>query len=113
MKAEGREPQLPINPAPYLTDWLLEIGPAAPAGESAAAISFSEMAEWSRLIGVDLSPWEARTLRRLSRVFVSQREDARSPACIEPISKADPEAARTRVEAQLKSMMESLRGRRV
>jgi len=102
---------LPVNPAPYITDWLLEIGPTAPAADGAAPLEFSEMAEWSRLMGVQMSPWEAKTLRRLSRAYVNQRAEARNPACIEPMCKVDPETARTRVEDQFKSMMESLRAR--
>jgi hypothetical protein len=111
LKGLGREPVLPFNPAPYLTDWLLEIGPSIPAGDRAAAIGFSEMAAWSRLMGVDLSPWEARTLRRLSRAFVNQQSDASNPSCIEPMVKVDQETARKRVDDQFKSMMESLRAR--
>ncbi|EQB09708.1 hypothetical protein L284_19080 [Novosphingobium lindaniclasticum LE124] len=67
------------------------------------------MAEWSRLMGVDLSPWEARTLRRLSRAFVNQRDDARKPTCIEPMVQVDQELARSRVEAQFAAMVATLK----
>lgn len=109
MKAQGREPVLPFNPAPYLTDWLLEIGPSVSAGDSTVALAFSEMAEWSRLMGVDLSPWEARTLRRLSRAFVNQQAEARKPSCIEPMVKVDQDLSRNRVEAQFAAMVSAFR----
>ncbi|WP_395391554.1 hypothetical protein WBP07_12880 [Novosphingobium sp. BL-8A] len=103
MRGQGREPVLPFNPAPYLTDWLLEIGPAAPGGES--AFGFHEMVAWSHLIGVHLSPWEARTLRRLSRAFVNQAAEARDPACMEPRLKADQDSARKRVDEQFAGLI--------
>jgi len=63
------------------------------------------MAAWSRLIGVDLSPWEARTLRRLSRAFLYQQHDARNSACIEPMVKVDQDRARSRVDAQFAALV--------
>ncbi|PZQ54195.1 MAG: hypothetical protein DI555_14140 [Novosphingobium pentaromativorans] len=69
------------------------------------------MAEWSRIMGVELSPWEAKTLRRLSRAYVNQRAEARSPACIEPLCKGDQETARSRVETQFASLFAALQRR--
>ena len=109
MKAQGSDPVLPFNPAPHLTDWLIEIGPAAPGGED--AIGYMEMAAWSRLTGIDLNPWEVRTLRRLSRSFVSQRAISRKPSCLEPRLQADEVSARARVDEQFKAMMGALRQR--
>jgi len=83
----------------------LEIGPSAPTGGGAAPIGFSEMADWSRLMGLDLSPWEARTIRRLSRAFVNQQDDARNSACIEPMVQVNQDLARSRVDAQFAAMV--------
>jgi len=88
---------------------LLEIGPTTPSGDGAAALGFSEMAAWSRIMGVDLSPWEARTLRRLSRTFLSQQQDSRNPACIEPMVAVDQDRARNRVDAQFAAMSAAFR----
>ncbi|EJL21892.1 hypothetical protein [Novosphingobium sp. AP12] len=112
MKAQGLEPVLPLNPLPYLSDWLFEIGPSAPAGMGDAAIDFRHMAAWTRIMGVDLTPWEARTLRRLSRAYVNQREDARKPACIEPRLKADQVAAQKRVDDQFTAMVKAFAARK-
>jgi hypothetical protein len=109
MKAKKEEPVLPVNPAPYLTDWLFEIGPSAPAGMSDAPIDFRHMAAWTGLMGVDLTPWEARTLRRLSRAYVNQRDDARKLACIEPRMKVDQELAQRRVDDQFANMVRALK----
>jgi len=60
-------------------------------------------------MGIDLSPWEGRTLRRLSRAFVNQQSDAHNPSCIEPMVKVDQETARSRVDAQFAAMFAALR----
>ncbi|CDO37149.1 hypothetical protein [Novosphingobium sp. KN65.2] len=84
MKADGAIPELPHNPLPYLTEWLFEIGPTSPGGMSAAAIGWRDMEAWQGLSGVDLEPWEARTLRRLSSDFVAMLHDAKAIDCPPP-----------------------------
>ncbi|MBO9724309.1 MAG: hypothetical protein J7530_08040 [Novosphingobium sp.] len=104
MKAQDREPVLPFNPAPHITDWLFEIGPMTGEG----AIGWQDMDAWSRLTGIELDPWEARTLRRLSRSFVNQRWDARKDNCPEPRVQADEIAVRKKVEGQFAAMVAAL-----
>lgn len=106
MKAQGREPVLPYNPAPFITDWLMDVGPTAPGGDG--PVTYQELEAWSGLTGIELDAWEARTLRRLSRSFVNQRADARDPACIEPRVKADEVAIRNKVGAQFAGMLAAL-----
>lgn len=108
MKADGREPILPDNPAPYLTDWFLEIGPTA--GET--PLGWQDLVAWSRLTGIELTPWEARTLRRLSKTFLNQKFDARKSGCPEPREQADQRETRKRVDEQFKAMMGALREKR-
>lgn len=107
MKAQGCEPVLPFNPAPHITDWLFEIGPMAGEGP----IDWQDMLAWSQLTGIDLNPWEARTLRRLSRAFVNQRYDARKANSPEPRVQADEVAVRKKVEGQFAAMVAAF-GRR-
>lgn len=104
MKAQGRDPVLPLNPAPHITDWLMEIGPMAGEGP----IGWQDMDAWSRLTSIDLDPWEARTLRRLSRSFVNQRRDARKANCPEPRVQADEIAVRKKVDGQFAAMVAAL-----
>jgi hypothetical protein len=108
LRAERRDPVLPSNPAPYLTDWFLEIGPTA--GD--AAIGWQDLAAWERLMGVELTPWEARTIRRLSKTFLNQKFDARKPGCPEPRLQADDVATRKRVDAQFAAMVAAFGGTR-
>ena len=80
MKAKGEVPLLPPNPAPYLTDWLFEIGPSSGDG----AISFGDLAAWQGIVGVDLKPWEAKLIRRLSGVYLGTLRGTRKPDCPPP-----------------------------
>lgn len=84
MKAAGIEPELPPNPLPYITEWLFEVGPTSPGGMGPAAVSWRDLEAWRALAGVDLMPWEAKLLRRLSTDFVNELHDAKKPDCPAP-----------------------------
>lgn len=103
----------PPNPAPYLTDWFLEIGPTAPGGMGDAPISWQDMAAWSQVTGIELDPWEGRTLRRLSIAHINQKYAAKKPGCIEPRLEADrakaEEVSRDRVSSQFAAMVKALK----
>jgi hypothetical protein len=63
----------PLDGSPsYLIDYLFEIGPAMDGGMGIVPLSYGEIAAWSLLTGIRLRPWEARTLRRLSREYVDE-----------------------------------------
>lgn len=53
-------------------------------GFNVAPVTFSEIRDWSLLLQIDLSIFEATTLRRLSVVFVEQKELARNKHCAPP-----------------------------
>lgn len=63
-----------------LLGYLYEIGPTAPGGMGPAAISNQEIAAWCGLSGVRLTPWEAKTLRALSREYIAEQHAAADPA---------------------------------
>lgn len=111
MQMRGETPALPENPAPHITDWFLEIGPAVSAGMGEAPIGWQDMAAWSDLTGIELDAWEARTIRSLSEVFVAERHRARKPACMAPYS-ALPAENRARVDTQFKALVGALAGRK-
>lgn len=77
---------LPPNPAPYLSDWLMELGPTAPGAMTQTAVSWRDIAAWQELTGVALLPWEAVLLRELSGAFASELHRAEDPACPAPWS---------------------------
>ena len=84
MKTAGIAPSLPFNPTPYLIEWLFEIGPAIAGAMGSAAIGWQDIGAWQQITGIELLPWEARILRRLSQDFISQNHDAGKPECPAP-----------------------------
>jgi len=107
MKRAGELIVLPDNPAPHIAEWLFEIGPTVPNGMGEAAIGWPDIDAWCRRTGIDLDPWEARTIRRLSKAFIAQRHDARKPDCLAPYAGVviDVEAQDAKVTSQFKAMM--------
>lgn len=106
-KAANEDIPLPPNPAPYLIDWLLEIGPTQPVGMGAAPISFGAMLDWQDIMGVELQPWEARMLRRLSVDYVNEQYHARDKDRLAPYSAffaGDVRANRQRVDDKIRSL---------
>ena len=100
---------MPANPAPYLVDWLFEIGPSVPAGMSMAAIGWRDLDAWQALSGVALLPWEAKLLRQLSAAWVAESERACKPDCPAPWTpRADTTANRTAVARDLRNAFRAL-----
>lgn len=67
-------PPLPHNPAPYLTDWLFEIGPVS--GDD--LIGWRDFVAWQAITGVEMLPLEAKILRRLSGEYAAERYAAKA-----------------------------------
>lgn len=103
MVREQITPDLPPNPAPYLTDWLFEIGPIASNGMGSSAIGWPDIAAWQMLKAVELFPWEAKVLRQLSAAFLGMMQDAKDPSCPAPfLSTETMERNREAVSNQLR-----------
>ena len=73
MEERGEIPALPDNPAPHLTEWFFELGPTVAVGMGEGPIGWQDMFAWSGLTGIELDPWEAQTLRRMSQGYLSNR----------------------------------------
>lgn len=99
------EPEMPdLAWGKYLIDYLLEVGPVMAAGMGSAPITFTELGQWQAQLGLRLSPWEVRTLRRLSLEYNSESQLATKPDREPPFKSSD--AARLR-NAQLESDLDS------
>jgi len=79
LAASGIPIALPLNPWPAMVRHLLDIGPIISTGQGAVEVSWRDLAEWQRGAGLQLSPWRARLLRRLSREYLDELHLARSP----------------------------------
>lgn len=102
MKTDKVPIELPANPLPHLIDWLMEIGPLGTGGMGPVPVSWAEIEVWQRVSAIELRPWEARTIRRLSREFLDQMTKSKEPSCPAPYSTGAANAAS--VDAQFKKM---------
>ena len=66
----------------YLIDWLFELGPTMQSSMGSSPLTFEEIRAWG--IDIDLSPWEASTLRRLSLDYLSMLHTGSEPKCPPP-----------------------------
>lgn len=74
------EPEMPeLAWGRHLIDYLLEVGPVMAAGMGSAPITFTELSNWQEQVGLRLTPWEVRTLRRLSLEYNSESQLATKP----------------------------------
>lgn len=110
MKADDIAPSLPWNPLPYIVEFLMEIGPVLPAGMSIGKIEWRDIAAWQDVTGIELEPWEARMIRRLSADYLSEMRRAEKPDAPAPFTEEDQtearrEAVARKVENAFKALM--------
>ena len=84
LKRKKINPPMPPNPAPHITDWLIEMGLTEAAGMGAVPISSRELAAWQDNTNVRLAPWEARLIRELSKAYLAEGRIAESETCPPP-----------------------------
>jgi hypothetical protein len=84
MKRDGVVPAMPFNPAPHILSRLIEIGLTESNGMGATPLSWREINEWQRAMSIELAPWEARLIRRLSVEYLTEGRRAESENCPPP-----------------------------
>ena len=84
MAIDDLTPDFPPIRTPWVIDWLMEVGPTDPGAMGAVPISWGSISQWQQCMGLDLPPWLARLLRRLSVEFVAETVRAREPDCPPP-----------------------------
>lgn len=114
MKAAGKDPQFPsVEHYENLLEHLSEVGPVATTGMGIAPISFQEIEAWQRCTEVQLSGWEASTLRDLSVTYVEQYNRSESPNCPEPYQREiDREAVASSMHEQMQRINQQIGERR-
>lgn len=95
---------LPAIADKYLIDWWLEIGPTSPSSMGEGPIGWQDIAAWQALVLIDLNPFEATTIRRLSSEYLAQKHDAKKPSCPAPYSEVE-QAETVAVDNQFRAMM--------
>jgi len=81
---EEYQPDMPEVDAEYLLAYLFEIGPTVAAGMGAGPISHEELRAWQANTGIELEPWEVRTLRTLSKDYLIQCAKSEKRDCPAP-----------------------------
>lgn len=79
-----------VRAAEYLVGYLFEIGPTMPGGMGDVSLTHGELRAWMMNVGIGLSPWESRTLRRLSRDYLVEAQRATEPSRPAPYVAASP-----------------------
>lgn len=99
LHGENYTPEMPPIDSPYIVEYLYEIGPAMASGFGSGPISNGEIESWQRVTGIELTSWEARTLSRLSREYLSESHKATEIDCPAPWSESEYVAPNRKAES--------------
>lgn len=93
-------------------EWLLQVfwdvGPAMSTPMGSAPLSHSEMRAWQETSGVELEPWQASLLRRMSAEYLAECQKAESPNCPSPLAVEMTDEDRERVSKKVGQAMRML-----
>lgn len=84
MAIDDLTPDFPPIRTPWIIDHLMDLGPSEAGAMGPVPISWASIDHWQRCSCIDLPPWTARLLRRLSVDFVAETVRAREPDCPPP-----------------------------
>lgn len=99
----GDTPSYPPKPlCDYLVGYLFDAGPYMSGAMGNVPLSHGEIRHWQDNIGIELSAWEVRTLRRLSGDYLGSSQAAESPDCKPPYTGAGDAQRLQQVELQQK-----------
>lgn len=76
----------------HIWEWFLDLSLARPVGYGPTPISFSEIEAYSRLMGVEITPWEVEQLRRIDRLAVVEASKKRKQTKTAPDGRTFKEA---------------------
>lgn len=76
----------PVHDGAYLLKRFLEVGPTLHTGMGECRLSHTEIRHWQENEGIRLTPWEARTIRRLSNDYMYASSLAEKPDAAAPWS---------------------------
>ena len=104
MLASGIEPRLPDVSAPHIANYLFDIGATEPAGMGETVVSSSEIIAWQTGMGIELNPFEFRSIRVLSGEFLAQKNISGKPDCPAPYAGTSEEQQRDAVAKKVREM---------
>lgn len=87
-ESEGKEVKFNLPNADgieYLISMLSEIGVANMRGGHLSQLDWQDIESWINVTGLDISIWEAETMRHLSGVYVNQYYASNDENCVAPV----------------------------
>lgn len=75
---------LPPAAADFMADWLFEAGPVRRIGEADVPLDWVDLSAWADMNGIELAPWQASLLRRLSSAYLGAWHAGKDPDCPPP-----------------------------
>jgi hypothetical protein len=110
LRAKNEAPELPeMGLGAYLAEHLFDAGPVSMAAMGAVMLTWPDLRHWQEATGVDLQPWEARGLRRLSGEYLSSATEAEEANCPAPWSLAPTPESRSTISNALRGIFSSMR----
>lgn len=98
-------PELPpLDGGEYLIGYLLDAGPSVAGAMGAGPLTSGHLLHWQQETGINLSPWEARTLRRLSIVWLNEQHQAEKRAAQAPWRPVDSKPEMSDTQAAIRSL---------
>lgn len=92
----------------YLVELWREIGMFQHGASGAIPLEWGEIKAYCDLTGVCLDPWEATTIRDLSKSYVSMLYQAREPNCKPPYVTSEYEDRRAKSQEDLAKLKQSV-----
>lgn len=77
-------PVPPVAAGGQLIEWFFDVGPVAAGGMGPVPLAYTDLQAWAQITGAPLEPWQATTLRRMSRAYVAELRTAEDPAAVPP-----------------------------
>lgn len=100
----GRPLMPPVDEAVYLVGYWQQLGLVAAGGFGPVTLSALEIKAWSDMAGVDLSIWEFKMLREMSRAYLVQFRESEEPECPAPYGHVHDQFDRDKLAKRIKSV---------
>lgn len=68
----------------HIVEYLFDAGPCMPGAMGPVPLTHGELRAWQENTGIELRPFEATWLRRLSIEYVAQAQESTDPLCPPP-----------------------------
>ena len=96
-----------LGAAQYLANFWFELGLVGTGSMGPVAINATELLAWQQGSGVELTPWEFRVIREMSRSYIASMNAAENPECPPPYGKQVEEFDRSVISNKVSNAFKS------